>query len=320
MKGRVPKFPPSGLNAAGKSVILEFLEMAAGVAGLIALGYYLAGVTLNILADKVPVVFERKMARLVDLGRFETPFYAVEAELEAQRLTDELAKMNGDKGRSYTVRVHDSERMETLALPGNHIVITSGLLNAIQSENELVFFLAGAMGRFQSREHLRALGRGAVVLFLTSSGSGGGPANFLKKWLPLKDPRFSFRQVAAADRFALDVLEQRYGHVGGALDFFRRLEAAPGPEEAMAGLFPAGHSLQDRVGELQARVTALGYSPGEPTPLDPAKFRRGGLQAIFDRSYPASRQILPNFTEVWLVSANRFVYNVFSDPMRGLKF
>jgi hypothetical protein len=274
MKGPVPEPPPSGLNAAGKSAVLEFFEMAVGIVGFIAVVYYMSGVTLNILADKVPAAFERKMASLVDLDRFETPFYAVEAERETQRLADELGKINGDNGPRYTVRIHDSGRMETLALPGNHIVITSGLLNVIESENELVFFLAGAMGHFQNREHLRALGRGAAVIFLVSSGPGDGWANFIKKRIPLRDPRFSFRQVAAADRFALDVLERRYGHVGGALDFFRRVEAAQGPE-AMAGLFPARHSIDDRVDELQARITALGYSPGEPTPLDPAKFRKG---------------------------------------------
>ena len=49
--------------------------------------------------------------------------------------------------------------MNALALPGDRIVIFSGLVNRVKSENELMMVLGHELGHFAHRDRLRSLGQ-----------------------------------------------------------------------------------------------------------------------------------------------------------------
>jgi Zn-dependent protease with chaperone function len=122
------------------------------------------------------------------------------------------------------IEVGDSSELNAMALPGGLIVVTQGLLDSVESENELAFVIAHELGHFQQRDHLRILGRGAVmgILFgvLSSNSSAAG---FGLSVADVTARGFSRKQEAKADEVGLELVYGLYGHVGESTRFFDRM-------------------------------------------------------------------------------------------------
>ncbi len=87
--------------------------------------------------------------------------------------------------------------------------------------------LAHELGHFAARDHLRGLGR-SFLFFIVSSALLGGDSSSSKAFMNssgILQNNYSRVQEYAADRFALEILVKKYGHAGGAVDFFKRLAA-----------------------------------------------------------------------------------------------
>ena len=86
---------------------------------------------------------------------------------ETQLLVDRLASHWAEAPFEFRVEIDSSAAPNAMALPGGLIVVTQGLLDQVESENELAFVLGHELGHFRNRDHLRALGRGIMIsLFL----------------------------------------------------------------------------------------------------------------------------------------------------------
>ena len=71
--------------------------------------------------------------------------------------------------RPFHVYVTEVDDINAIALPGSNIIVFSGLLQNIQSENELVMVLGHELGHYAHKDHLRGLGRGlGISLVITS--------------------------------------------------------------------------------------------------------------------------------------------------------
>jgi Zn-dependent protease with chaperone function len=156
-------------------------------------------------------------------------------------------------------------------LPGRNIVLYSALLEEVNSENELAFVLAHELGHFQNRDHLRALGRGLVLLAISVVlfGEDSSLSQLIMNSLAGVNMKFSQRQERAADLLAADLLNEKYGHVGGAYDFLENIGAKSkvGPFSHYLASHP---SPQDRLDALREHIRRKEYPQGEKTSLDSA--------------------------------------------------
>jgi Zn-dependent protease with chaperone function len=123
------------------------------------------------------------------------------------------------------VAIDGSELANAMALPGGLIVVTQGLLDQVESENELAFVLGHELGHFKNRDHLRALGRGIVVslFFAMITGNDVGGIGVTVADLTLKG--FSRGQESKADAFGLKIVNSEYGHVAEASRLFNRWQS-----------------------------------------------------------------------------------------------
>lgn len=173
--------------------------------------------------------------------------------------------------REYELRilVSDDDAPNALALPGGLIVVTAGLLDAMESENELAFVLGHEMGHFRNRDHLRGLGRGVVFgIFVAaiSAGNGGADAGVAAADLTLR--RFSREQENDADRFGLEVVGAEYGHAADSWRFFEKLGDRQGAPSQLTGYLSTHPAPQDRISDIQAYARNNGWSTHGPvTPL-----------------------------------------------------
>lgn len=257
------------VNVSKVSEKKEFAVLVSGLLGVISLIYLISGWVLNIVIDRVPYKVEESVASIIDFSQFLTPPEFKDQQKKIQDIVDRLSMLEGYvQKRTLSIDVVDEEEVNAFAFPGGHIVIFSGLLKQIESENELVMILGHELGHFAHRDHLRAMGRGLLFTFFSVSlmGSNSGLANFVGSTVTSLDLKYSRGQELSADEYGLDLLNKYYGHIAGATDFFERIE-----NEKKESVFikfisthPVGHK---RVAQIEHLIAQKNYVLGKRLPL-----------------------------------------------------
>jgi len=262
-----PKQIDGNVNVSHTSPLKELFLLLGGLLGLLLLIYVVLGFAVDFVVMRLPPDLERHLEFFfvrAFADRERTP-----ADDYLQELVDELVELSSLPRSDYEVHALSSSDANAMALPGGHIVVLSGLLENLESENELAFILAHELGHFADRDHLKGLGRGLVLTAISAflTGVDNGLTQFLMRSLLNVEMKFSQHQETAADLFALDLLYKRYGHIGGATDFFQQL-AEEDRHGRLAYFFATHPYPQDRVKNLLEVISEKEYSSGEELPLD----------------------------------------------------
>ncbi len=191
-----------------------------------------------------------------------------------QSLLDALAE--GWPENPYTLRVSimNVDMPNAVAFPGGRVMVTRGLLDGCQSENELAFVLGHEIGHYRNRDHLRGLGRGLLMqLTLGALGIGGGDLALLGAGGYLASLSYGRSQERDADRFGLELTHRRYGHVAASWGFFDRMAELDAAGEAMPDFTKTHPGSESRAAALRALATERGWPlEGDLTPrLERAK-------------------------------------------------
>ena len=261
--------PERNDNVSHQHPLKEFLVLLGGVAGLVLAVYILLGFFIDYAVAYVSPETEIRIFSAVDMdwegtGRPDTD----EEQRSLQRLIDQLARC---VGIPYTIklRISDSDQLNAFAYPGGTVVVYSQLLEVLHSENGLAFVLAHELGHFQNRDHLRAMGRGVVVL-ATLTALSGANSDLSRLLTPLnnfENAQFSQERESAADATALRALNCHYGHVGGATEFF---ESAAAPVDdfdfSLTHYFTSHPEANERISYLRDLSDKLGFKQSGPAP------------------------------------------------------
>ena len=259
--------PGINVNVSPTHPLKEFAILAGGLLAIVV-GVYLAlGLAVDLIVPRLSMDLEKKLAgafvgRLVETEEVDTTTRSLQGLVD--RLQDRCAPL------PYIITVHvtESDTVNAAALPGGHMVVFTGLLAEMTSENELAFVLAHELGHFANRDHLRGLGR-ALVLMTASTillGADNSVNSMIGKGMVLTELSFSRKQESQADEFALETLFCHYGHVADATSFFNKI-----PEDADPGRF--GHYFAShpenrrRISHLEDLAQERGYPTGNPLPL-----------------------------------------------------
>jgi len=265
------KFTPRPLsenvNVSKTHPLAELAWMLGGLALILMVFYLLVGQAVEVVAERLPADAERWLGRQALKN-----FTVVASPALDRRLQSLLATLPADSSlhrSDFQVWVADTDEINAVALPGECVVVFRGLLEAVASENELDMVLAHELGHFAHRDQLKGLGRGLVATFLTMAlfGNDSSAASLVASFTLSFDARYSQRQEAAADAWGLDLLVARYGHAGGAVDFFERMsrrEDAP----RLAYLRASHPHPADRIRSLEKRIAARQYRLESVVPLD----------------------------------------------------
>jgi predicted Zn-dependent protease len=260
-----PKEIEGNVNVSPTHPLAELAWLVGGIAFLLVLLWFALGLATELAAAKIPIAAERWLGEraLATLPGEADP--ALEARL--QGLLQALPADSPLRGQRFTVHRLASDELNAVALPGGHIVVFAGLLQKVQSENELAMVLAHELGHFAHRDHLKGLGRGlgvAVAALLLLGPDNAGTQLASRLFLPLQ-ARYSQLQEAAADVFGVDLLAARFGHAGGATDLFARLAREAG---APAAYLLASHPHPgERIAGIRARIAQQGWGENGTLPL-----------------------------------------------------
>ena len=259
--------PGINVNVSPTHPLKEFAILAGGLLAIVV-GIYLAlGLAVDLIVPRLSMDLEKKLAGAF-VGRLVENEDVADTTRSLQSLVDRLQDRCAPLPYSITVHVTEADAVNAAALPGGHMVVFTGLLAEMASENELAFVLAHELGHFANRDHLRGMGR-ALVLMTASTlllGADNSINSMIGQGMVLTDLSFSRKQESQADEFALETLFCHYGHVADATSFFSKI-----PEDGDPGRF--GHYFAShpenrrRISRLEDLAQERGYPTGDPLPL-----------------------------------------------------
>ena len=263
--GYTPKQLDGNVNVSRTHPLIELSWLIGGLVVLVGLAFLLLVASADWAVSKTPISVETWIGQLA-LDEFP----ADENKALEERLQSLLASLPDNSPlHKYTFHVFldNSDIVNAIALPGGNIVVYQGLLDQVESENELAMILAHELGHFAHRDHLRSLGRGLGITLATTLifGQDSAASNLAAKTLLTFQTKYSREQESAADQFGIDLLSRRYGHAGGATALFARMN-----KEA-SGTLPyllASHPHpQNRIDALNRRIKEKHYSVAATQPL-----------------------------------------------------
>jgi Zn-dependent protease with chaperone function len=188
-----------------------------------------------------------------------------EGQQALEKMTARLAK-HTTFPYPLTVHVLEHQMVNAFALPGGHVVLFSGLIEAAETPEEVAAVLAHEMGHVAARDPargaLRSAGSIGVLGLVFGDFAGGTVALFLAN--QLIEASYSQSAETAADVYATDLMVQA-GLPPEALGvFFQRLRDLYGDQEGLVQHFSTHPALRDRVqaaAEAGRRSGAQAQSP-----------------------------------------------------------
>jgi len=262
-----PRLPKSNVNVTPTSMLREFFVLTLSLLGIVIAIYIVLGFTIDLIVPRISTGLETKMSEL-----FIRSMGAEDIDSEwggyVQTLVEDLQKRCTKLPYAFKVHVRKASLVNALALPGGHIVVFTGLLDKITSENELAFVFAHEMGHYANRDHLRGVGRAFVFITISTVlfGTDSNISQMLANALNITELSFTRKQETRADEFALELLNCAYGNVAGATDFFERI-----PKEQDPGKF--GHYFAShpenlkRINNLNKIIKQKGFKLTGKKPL-----------------------------------------------------
>lgn len=222
------KLPEENPNVSHHNPVKEFFALLVGVVTVILFIYWILGFFIDAAVDYISPEMEIAIFDALDeevlpdtQGKNSDVFIETEQQLRVL-LADLTACV--DLGYPVELVFQSSPQANAFAAPGGKMIVLSGLLKNVKSENGLAFVIAHELGHFKNRDHLRGLGRGVVLMALSFLATGN--MHLSKVLVPVnafQNAQFSQSRETDADERALDVIQCHYGHTGGVTEFFSRM-------------------------------------------------------------------------------------------------
>ena len=263
-----PRAPAEGINNPGDNTFKVILGLVVGAMCIVGVFFLVVSTIVDVAVDQLdPATEVALFADMVPemLQPFGAEGFDEDAEAALMPIFERVRRAGPELPYDFLVRVACEPAPNALALPGGGIIVTSGLLHIVDTEEELIFILGHELGHFAHRDHLRGMGR-SLALQLAMGGmlmtTGIDPTIGLQLALEAMSSAHSREQEIAADATGLTVL-----HALSPEDVSGANRALNGLHEQDTGGsldtldFLRSHPLgPKRIAALSERITAEGFT------------------------------------------------------------
>lgn len=166
---------PGRLRSPGAPALRILLGIAlAGLVLLFALWRFGIPWLADVAAERMPGEWEAQYgaAMLEEFQRTHPPVQDPDVRRPASLVEASLVPVTGPEPRRERFVVLDQDLPNAFALPGGHIVLTTGLLSALESPDELAAVFAHEWGHVRQRHVLRSVFRQASLQVLLAFVAG----------------------------------------------------------------------------------------------------------------------------------------------------
>ncbi len=261
------KLPDGSVNISRESPLKEFTILFSGLLVFALVVYFALGQLIDYSVRHLSA--EQEKALSLSLGSEWFARDLPKRSAPIQTMVDRLVNDCAPVPYKIKIVVVKNEAINAAALPGGVVLVFTGLLDKMRSENELAFVLGHELGHFNNRDHLKGMGRLLVLLvgsvFLLGPDNAAG--NLALSSLNLAETGFSRGQESEADKFALEALHCRYGHVGGATDFFDTMIKEESGLKLFNHFFASHPDSQKRIEAMNNKAAQAGYPSKATVPM-----------------------------------------------------
>ena len=259
----------SSVNVGKSNLLLAFFQLAGGLLVAILVFVLLLIATSHLLIQALPDSWDRKLQ--ASLSNLELiPIEPGDPKVQAylQSILDKV-KISPLANIPLRLAYSKDKAVNAFAIPGNWIVVTQGLYDAANSENEIAMVLSHELGHFHHRDHMKAYAQGMIyLLFSVALFQNDDFLNYVRGVLSGITNTYSRGKESQADRFALELMQRAYlGNSAGILDFFRKRSEVEGVLLKKLAFFSTHPSSEKRLRQLSKMIQELNMSDQGVTKL-----------------------------------------------------
>ncbi len=248
---------------------IDFFKLLVITVATIMAVIFGASALSEAIVSRMPVEVEQQLGKAI-VPIYEKTAKPGETQAKLNQLLDGLEKQlpPSNPKRDYQILYFDDPMVNAAAIPGDRILVYRGLLEQAESENELMMVLGHELGHFRNRDHLRGLGNALLyqIAFSTLFGDMGSILGMGASVVEsVGRAQFSQQQETQADDVGITLLNQHYGHVAGATEFFDRMGKTNLPDLQWLASHPAP---AQRVEQLKTLIRDRQYSVKAKTSME----------------------------------------------------
>lgn len=261
------KLPKTNDNISHISPLKDFFTLLIGLVISLVVFLWILGVLVDFSVRFISPETEIKM--FAKFGNLE--FKKNEDTQTTAKFQPMLNKLSKCAEISHPLKLHfiKANTPNAFAYPGGHIVVNSGILKSIKSQNALAFVLSHELGHFKNKDHLRSLGRNLIILGLVSfmNISDSEVFSTLSPVSDFMDATYSQNQESQADKEGLMILNCYYHHVGGATEFFEYLQNHDKKFILQNHYFSTHPETKKRIQNIKTLIKKNGFKVNSTIPL-----------------------------------------------------
>jgi len=180
------------------------------------------------------------------------------------------AQLDSDRELELRVFVVEGDMINAFATLGGYIFVFDSLIEAVEDENSLAMVLGHEIAHVHHRDPLLGTGRAMLIQLALSTFSGNGlDPNTVNVGSDVILNQYSREQELAADELALQLVQDRYEHVGGATRLFEIIKSDV--DDVQFAEFLSTHpDTNARIKRIEALTAEQGWPIGEPRPYPDA--------------------------------------------------
>lgn len=173
------------------------------------------------LVPLIPRAYDAKLGQqaLSSFTEDQSLCDAPEAVAMLEKIVSQLSEET-ETGATYPITIVKSPVENAMILPGGFIILYSGLLNNADSIDEIAGILAHEMGHEHYRHGMQRLLHVSGMSLLIDSFTGGAGIAYAAMFISQLD--YSRDQERAADRFALELMQEKGFNPAALRNFFQR--------------------------------------------------------------------------------------------------
>lgn len=272
------KIIPEGINTSDENPLKELLLLVSGAIIVITLLIYVLANLSDLLVGFISPETETSWFsnHSPDLNHYKSrlhkngePTEPELADLE-HYLTALISRLQPRDRQNFqfTVTIFADDTPNAFIIPGGHIFISSALFDAVESENGLAMVLAHEMAHQYQRHPIRSIGRGVLISVALSAILGSEATQWLSglffEAATIGQLAFSREQERQADRIAVEILIDYYGHALGSDEFFTTINAMAGLSDNLPDFYQSHPGTAERIQFLRRKQAGAG---GQTTAL-----------------------------------------------------
>jgi Zn-dependent protease with chaperone function len=204
----------------------EFLKLSFAVFIIVLAVYFAFSLISRIVLSNISIESENKLfSKFSYVSDSEKLSEEDDRFIKANTLFCSIPKEMLPVGYKFQLIIIKDKNINAFAIPGGTIALTTGLIDLVKSDRELVFVIGHELGHFANRDHMKSLS-GSLAANMTIGlifGLDNSLLNIANGFSELINNGYSREHELSADSWGLKILDAKYGNTAGAIDFLEMM-------------------------------------------------------------------------------------------------